>query len=335
MQWLSRGDNRTERGAVAVVVALFMVPLLGFAAISIDVASMWSDRQRLQTSADSAALAIAQACAHDTSTCVGTAPYTANTLTTANFGSGASALPPDINMTSGTVTVKTLTANHHVFAPVLGWGDSTNVRASATAGWGAPIAGPSMLPMTISICQYEDAIKNGLPTVEMAIRLLKQAVSDTPCPGGWTVPGSFGWVKVDACASDSQIGDDLSTDPGDGMSSTCDESQFKNQLGKTVLLPIFDSVTTDGKFHVYGYAAFVFTGYVFHGKSGNPAGGNTSPCDASKVNSDNRSCIVGKFVQFVSLDDAFDYKRACTQDEVPAVDRCAPNLGDMNVSLTG
>ena len=52
-----------ERGAVAVVVALVMVPLIAFAAISVDVAGLWWDKQQLQTGADAGALAIAQDCA--------------------------------------------------------------------------------------------------------------------------------------------------------------------------------------------------------------------------------------------------------------------------------
>ena len=36
---------RDERGAVAVMVALLMVPLIACAAIAIDVAAMWSERQ--------------------------------------------------------------------------------------------------------------------------------------------------------------------------------------------------------------------------------------------------------------------------------------------------
>ena len=57
---------KDERGAVAVMVALLMVPLIAFAAIAIDVAAMWSERQQLQTAADAGALAIAQDCARGT-----------------------------------------------------------------------------------------------------------------------------------------------------------------------------------------------------------------------------------------------------------------------------
>jgi Flp pilus assembly protein TadG len=49
-----------ERGATAVVVALLLVPLLGFAAIAVDIGAVYAERARLQTAADAAALAVAR-----------------------------------------------------------------------------------------------------------------------------------------------------------------------------------------------------------------------------------------------------------------------------------
>ena len=72
---------RDERGAVAVMVALLMVPLIAFAAIAIDVAAMWSERQQLQTAADAGALAIAQDCARGA---CGDPAETAESLAVAN-----------------------------------------------------------------------------------------------------------------------------------------------------------------------------------------------------------------------------------------------------------
>ena len=52
-----------ERGAVGVVVAMLMVPVMGLAAISIDAAALWSQKLQSQTGADAGALAIAHDCA--------------------------------------------------------------------------------------------------------------------------------------------------------------------------------------------------------------------------------------------------------------------------------
>ena len=52
-----------ERGAVAVMTAVALVVLLLFAALAIDVGLMYEERAQLQSSADAAALAVAQDCA--------------------------------------------------------------------------------------------------------------------------------------------------------------------------------------------------------------------------------------------------------------------------------
>ena len=61
MRWITalRDD---ERGASAVLVAILLVPLLGFAAIALDVGALYVERGQLQNGADAAALAIAQDC---------------------------------------------------------------------------------------------------------------------------------------------------------------------------------------------------------------------------------------------------------------------------------
>ena len=55
--------RKDERGAVAIIVALVMVVLLGFAAIAVDISAMWAEKRQLQNGADAGALAIAQDCA--------------------------------------------------------------------------------------------------------------------------------------------------------------------------------------------------------------------------------------------------------------------------------
>ncbi len=56
---LGRNVASRRRGTVVVMVAVFMVALLGFAAITVDVGAMYNARNDLQRSADSAALAAA------------------------------------------------------------------------------------------------------------------------------------------------------------------------------------------------------------------------------------------------------------------------------------
>ena len=49
--------NSRRRGVVAVLVAVILVTLLGFAALTVDVGAMYNARAELQRSADAAALA--------------------------------------------------------------------------------------------------------------------------------------------------------------------------------------------------------------------------------------------------------------------------------------
>jgi hypothetical protein len=148
-----------DRGAVGVVVALLMVPLIGFAAISIDVAAMWSERQQLQTGADAGALAVAQDCSRGS---CGDAIGTAQALAAGNLGVGASSASVT-STASNSVTVTTSGVREHFFAPVLGI-DSSTIVASASAGWGAPSGGTAELPLAISWCDFQAQTGGGVST---------------------------------------------------------------------------------------------------------------------------------------------------------------------------
>ena len=54
---MSRGRGESERGSVAITVALSLTMLLGFAALVVDIGLNWATRTSAQTAADSAALA--------------------------------------------------------------------------------------------------------------------------------------------------------------------------------------------------------------------------------------------------------------------------------------
>lgn len=62
---ISKGDSHKRRAATVVMVAVMVPVLLGIAALTIDVGAMYSVRNDLQISADSAALAAAAAYASD------------------------------------------------------------------------------------------------------------------------------------------------------------------------------------------------------------------------------------------------------------------------------
>ena len=77
------------------------------------------------------------------------------------------------------------------------------------------------------------------------------------------------------CNLTTIIGQTLNSSTGASLPSGCSTAQVVAQQNKTVLLPIFDQAFEQGShatYRVYGYAAFVLTGYHFPSYSWNDAG---------------------------------------------------------------
>jgi Flp pilus assembly protein TadG len=309
MQRLIRAFPRRaqdERGATAVMFALLLVPMLGFAAIAVDVGALYAERARLQVAADAAAIAVAQDCSRGN---CGDMLATAQSLITANDGEGTAAHPVLSNAPLS-VTVVGSTPKEHWFAPILGH-DSTSVSAIATVGWGSPSAGTAVLPLTFSWCSFKAQTGGGLPsnTTLQTINLSKtDTVGQCTGPSGNFVPGGFGFLEADsgACEVTSAIGGLLQSEPGESPPSGCDAADFTGWVGRTVLLPIFDEYGGTGNgawYRVYGYAAFRLTGYHFTGQFKT----DPKPC------SGNVRCVTGYFTRFVELSDAWTYDPTAPQ----------------------
>jgi Flp pilus assembly protein TadG len=290
-----------ERGAAAVTLALLLIPLLGFAAIAVDVGALYAERARLQVAADAAAIAVAQDCSRGN---CGDMLATAQSLITANDGDGTAA-HPELSNDPLSVTVTGSTPKEHWFAPVLGY-DSTAVEATATVGWGAPSQGPAVLPLAFSWCSFETQTGGGIPSNE-TLQVIKLTKTDgaTEChpQSGNDIPGGFGFVTTDPsqrCQATSRMGGTLQADPGQSPSNGCTAADFASYVGRTVLLPIYDAAGGTGAggwYRVYGYAAFTLKGYAFTGQfKSNPA-----PCNGSV------RCVSGYFTRFVELSDAWKY----------------------------
>jgi Flp pilus assembly protein TadG len=297
-----------ERGGAAVLISLLLVPLLGFAAIAVDIGSLYAEKARLQIAADAAALAVARDCARGN---CGDMQATARNLVDANIG-GATAAPPVLGTAPLSVTVTGRKPQQHWFAPVIGH-DATAVSATATVAWGAPGGGTAALPLIFSWCEFAAQTGGGIPssTSEWTIRLPKSSGTGCTGPSDMFVPGGFGWLTTtgaSTCKALSRVGGWFGSETGNNPSKGCNPGDLDVLLGKTVLLPIFDQATGTGsgaQYHVYAYAAFTITDYYFSGQYK----GKNKPCSG-----DDR-CIRGYFTRFVQPDDAFFY------------DSSAPNLG--------
>jgi Flp pilus assembly protein TadG len=297
------------------MVAVLLVPLMGFAAIGVDVAGMWSEHQQLQNGADASALAIAENCGRGA---CGNTAGTAQQLADANhIGGGAGASV--VSLSAGRVTVRTAATRTHLFAPVLGM-KSSQLSAQATVGWGSPDGGTSVLPLAFSWCEWSSQTGGGMPTGTTPVTIYFPKTSGTGCtgPSNNFTPGGFSWLKTNGtCSVTTTInGPDLLVDPGISAPSSCSNSYIASVQNKPVLLPLFDRVSGTGStatYHIFGYAAFVISGYSLGGQysSGKPA-----PCGG------NDRCIQGYFTNFVDLTEAFTYSAS------------APALGASVIELT-
>lgn len=313
-----------ERGAIAVIVAILMVALLGFAALAVDVGTLYAERTQLRNGADAGAFAIAQKCAKNLADpdCSATSSLPGR-LANGNAGDGLTNIQSvALNKDNRTVTVTTGAqeagkAPNKVslfFARVLGFNDAT-VAAAATVQWGRPLAGPTAFPVTFSVCQVNDHIGAG-PQL-LVSHGSKAEPSCNYVPSGQVVPGGFGWLKRPdgGCAGNVSASGWADGDPGNSYPNVCDSqliswaSDISSGKDVTVLLPIFDQVTGTGSnvsYHLMSFAAFKVQGWSFNGNKF-PGNFRNTPPDVPSNLACTGSCvgIIGSFIRYVSLDNAF------------------------------
>jgi hypothetical protein len=312
-----------ERGGIAVIVAILMVVMLGFAALAIDVAKLYAERAQLQNGSDAAALMMAQKCAkNDTDTeCSTTSPLAAD-LANKNAIDGLSNVKSiALDKTNRTVTVTAgakesgASANSVslFFAGVLGV-PSAEVNASTSVRWGSPVEGTTIFPLAFSVCQVTGMVDGVAQVIQ---NHSADANSDCPLgPAGKTVPGGFAWTLQ----SPSQCGglvnlavNQSGSDTGNDGPSNCDSilNKWASELAAgrpvTVLLPVYDDVTgtgSGGSYHLTSFAAFSVQGWAFSGADRLPMVYNATASSGLECKGNCRG-IIGKFVKYVSLADGY------------------------------
>jgi Flp pilus assembly protein TadG len=296
---------RDDSGAVAVIVALAMAALLAGAALAVDIGSMLSLRAQLQNGADAAAIAVAQACAANSTAPSCTAPTTTpRALAAANTLSGNGTVR-SVRVSGTTATVTTAATIPLAFAATFGMAHGT-ASASATASWGTPIKGPSVLPIAFSVCSFTSK------PVGTAMDMLQHSIGDATgscrnSVNGMTLPGGFGWLnQTSGCGLTITALQSLaaSSDSGTSASSAC-SALLPTLLNTTVILPVFDSTTgtgTNGTFHIAGWAEFQLLGWRFPAAS--PVSQNVSGDPTLSIQPP-ASGLIGKFLGYVTLDKRF------------------------------
>jgi hypothetical protein len=278
-----RGLVHDERGANAVLIAMLLVPMMGFGALALDVSAQHAERTQLQHGADAAAMAVARECAADESICNGSAAAVGNAYIGDNGGTpvaGAAEIE-SLDLDDNLVTLAASAEFPHFFASLI---DSdadpyhTTVRARATAEWGTPEGGAT-IPLAVAECELERHFDPGTETAgdPFILRLIGPGggarLPDDCAPG---YPGGFGWLEGDDIDGDGdadcevivEVGVPEAGDPGrsDTGAGGCESNYIIDLLGTTILIPIYDAYTpgsggADGSYNISRFAAFYMTGY--------------------------------------------------------------------------
>jgi Flp pilus assembly protein TadG len=161
-----------EDGAIAVMVAILLVVLVGTTAFVVDIGDVMWERRMLQNSADAAALAVAIDCAQGE--CGTQAEYEAVAAAYAddNIWRGSELVSvtgkdgaPVVTVDDGEVTVAVATDGteenpgrlRQWFSGVLGQEAGLSSQASATAVWGAVDVADAEIPLTVSLCDIKES----------------------------------------------------------------------------------------------------------------------------------------------------------------------------------
>jgi Flp pilus assembly protein TadG len=316
--------SEKEHGGIAIIVALVMVAMLGFAALAIDVAKLYAEHAQLQNGSDAAALMMAQKCAkNDADTnCSATSPLAADLANKNAIDNLSNVKSVELDKVNRTVTVTTGaketggSANNVslFFAGVLGI-PSTEVNASSSVRWGSPVEGTIVFPLAFSICQV-----SGM--VDGATQLLQNhsadANADCPLgPAGKTVPGGFGWTLqgTGQCGGLVNLAINQSGgETGNDGPSNCDAilNKWASELAAgrpvTLLLPVYDDITgtgTGASYHLTSFVAFSVQGWAFSGSDKLPMVYNNTSATKSLECKGNCRGIIGTFIKYVSLADGY------------------------------
>lgn len=228
IRWRPRRAGN-DRGAVAPIVAVLVAGgvLLGFAALVVDIGQIYVERAELQSSADSAAMAVARACSVDDPDCTrNRIGGLAQRYVNANSSDGVSRLvevcgrPQDLlpecsspaeNLTAclgapppaptNYVEIRVATevpGNRFVLDPafaqaMVGGPGGTSVGACARAVWD-PAQRTEVLAMTISVCELDEMASGERHTIYFHPSESTQPPCGPNPPGAWQRPGEPGWL---------------------------------------------------------------------------------------------------------------------------------------------
>jgi Putative Flp pilus-assembly TadE/G-like len=258
---------RSERGQAMVLTVVCVTVLLGMAALVLDVGSWFVDRRQLQAGVDAAALAAAQ-----------DLPWTdsANSAA-ASYASKNGVSSPTIsfsgqNSANDTVNVSASRVSQGFFSKVF---NITSVTLHANASARIDVLDGVLRALPFGIAADDPDLVCGLPCFNQP----------TTVPVGKVgVPGNFDLISLNGAKTPGDLASLISTGydglmklgdydgtPGAKFDSSQIQGAMQGRVGDTVVLPVYDSVTSNGTnstYHVIGWVSFTITGFDLSGDSG-------------------------------------------------------------------
>lgn len=275
--------RRDESGAVAMIVAVCLVVLLGLLVLVFDLGRGVAYKRQVVSGTDAAALAAAQQCALGEGTPNAAAAAAAALDKNVDLPVEITGIEmPECDSPAGatlkSVTVTTSADIDYYFAPVFGV-DSGNIVARAVAVWG-PAAVANPVPISVDLEQLGNCgiVPNEVPDEE--IDCVIEYPKDTLEEPRWGVLDLSQWNDPNAAAGGCSVSaDDLSDmiqgtgwtgeqlylngdPPGSEPTYTCVDnglsfSVWSGMEGRTLIFPVVDIATS--------------TGHVIPPRSGGPA----------------------------------------------------------------
>jgi hypothetical protein len=272
---------RSDRGQATVLTLVFLVVLLGMAALVLDLGSWYRSDRATQSAADAAALAGAQVLPSDP----GGASALAMQYSTEN-GGGLSG--SDIKVTTGlapndTISVKLSRPAGGVFTKLFGV-DTVTVGAKASARASVMDQAKYVAPIGVNILHPK---LNGTATCPCF-----GPGNATTLPLGKTgAPGSFDLLNIDSSHGGTgqaiiagwilrgyddylSLGDYFS-DAGAKWNAAEVNDALTQRLNTTLLFPVYDRLVGSGsnaQYHVIAWVGFHLTGFTASGSSGTITG---------------------------------------------------------------
>jgi Flp pilus assembly protein TadG len=282
-------NTRNDHGQATVLTLVFLVVLLGMAALVLDIGSWYRADRDAQSTADAAALAGAQALPVTSE-----ANSLASSYATKNGGIGSGSIGfSSRNTTNDTITVKVQRSAPGFFSKIFSL-NSVNVGATAVARSSGVSQVKYVAPITVHYkhpmlnctgpSSHPTCNPNFGPAYPTTLNL-----EDLHQRGGGSGAGAFGLLNLNYGDPSGNIGAETLAEwllsgyqdylplgnyfsaPSANFNNSQFQSALDAVLGKEVLFPVYRLLTGPGsnaKYDIIGWVGFVITSYNASGSNG-------------------------------------------------------------------